>query len=212
MKSDYHILLLDECYLLRLGLTILLTERSLHPYQFHQAATLDEARSIINSGQINAVVMGCENEVSLSSTLIFLRETRLKIPGIKLIVYSGHFSRPIQNLFHTFIIHGFLSRRDNLYEVTERLESIFFAHRKVVSPLFLQLAQNAHPDSLLFTPAERRTLRLLLEGKTPAQISRLTQRSVKTVSSQKRSVMRKLGITKTSQLIMMREGLYRSFC
>lgn len=209
MQSDYHILLIEECPLLRLGLTNLLTENSKHNYCFHQAASPDEARRVIKSGKINAIVMGCENDTCLSATIVFLRETRLKIPGMKLIVFSGNFSSSLLNMYQTLIIHGFLSRRDALADVVVRLESIFFGQKNVLSPFFLQLAKKAAPT--LFTPAESRTLRLLLDGKTPAQISRLTQRSVKTISSQKRSVMRKLGISKTSQLIMMRESLYRTF-
>lgn len=211
MESDYNILLIDECYLSRLGLTLLLKESGYHHLRFHHAASLDSARCLMSSEKINAIIIDCDNDVSLSSTKVFLRETRLKAPEIKLIVYTRNFSRSILRMYQTFIIHGFLSRRDPTDSVTELLHSIFFMGKNALSPGFFQQAEKINLNAASLTPAESRTLRFLLDGKTPAQIGRLTQRSVKTISSQKRSVMRKLGITKTSQLIMMRAGLYQTF-
>jgi len=211
MESDYNILLIDECYLSRLGLALLLKQPGHHHLRFHHATSLDNARFFITSGKINAIILDCKNDISLSSTKVFLRETRLKAPDIKLIVYSRNFSLSILRMYQTFIIHGFLSRRDATDSLAEQLQSIFFMGKNALSPTFFQQAENITTDAACLTPAESRTLRFLLDGKTPAQIGRMTQRSVKTISSQKRSVMRKLGITKTSQLIMMREGLYRTF-
>ncbi|MFS2224216.1 helix-turn-helix transcriptional regulator [Pantoea sp. B65] len=213
MESDYNILLLDECYLSCLGITRLLEERNPHSFRFSYATSLAQARSFIYSQKIDAVILDSENNVTLSSTKAFLREIRLKQPEIKLIVFTSHFSLSLLRMSQMLIINGFLSRREPLLPLAESLQLLLFGNKSQLSASFIRQAEQLAPTACAaaLTPAESRILRFLLEGKTPAQIGRLTQRSVKTISSQKRSVMRKLGITRTSQLIMMSEGLYQNF-
>ncbi|MBP2169426.1 DNA-binding NarL/FixJ family response regulator [Erwinia toletana] len=211
MECDYTILLVDKCFLSRLGISGLLEEMSYHHCRFTYAASLHQARVFINQQKFSAVILDSENNITLASTKSFLREARLKSPETRLIVLTSNFSLSLLRMSQTLIINGFLYRRESLLCLAENLQLILFANENRVSPWFIQQAEHAVPVAAGLTPAESRTLRLLLEGKTLSQIGRLTQRSVKTISSQKRSMMRKLGITRNSQLILLSKNLYQSF-
>lgn len=63
-----------------------------------------------------------------------------------------------------------------------------------------------HPDSVL-TPQERKILQFISGGMTPTRIAMTLKMSIKTVSSHKRSSMRKIGIERNSELYQwLRQG------
>lgn len=210
MDNEKIILLLDNCMFSRMGLTCLIDEIVECRYCFKNVSTITDAREVVNSLKIFAIILTSLNDVTHDRIRIFLHEVRLRFPETKLIVYSDIFSLSLMKLFHSCIIDGYFSCLDVLSESAGNLRKVLIERKRHLSINFIQQMEHAALADNSLTPAESRTLRLILEGKSPAQISRLIKRSVKTVSSQKRSVMRKLGVTRTSELVMMSKSLYRS--
>jgi DNA-binding NarL/FixJ family response regulator len=63
------------------------------------------------------------------------------------------------------------------------------------------------PEYSLLTFSEKNILTNLLLGKTLTQISTSLNRSIKTISSQKRTAMKKLGLRSTRDLVAVQEKL-----
>jgi len=77
--------------------------------------------------------------------------------------------------------------------------------RRYVSPMILVIVKQKKPfvDPVNLTCAERRVLELLDQGKNGVQISHELFRSQKTISSHKRNIMKKLGLTEDIELKMI---------
>lgn len=68
--------------------------------------------------------------------------------------------------------------------------------RIYISDICLRIMETLEKDSreVVFTPSEARVIDLLHKGKTGRQIAEILFRSQKTISSHKRSIMKKLGV------------------
>lgn len=67
--------------------------------------------------------------------------------------------------------------------------------------------QPAPPSAAHLSPSEKRVLQLYLSGMNVTAIASLLQRSSKTISSQKVSAMRKLGVSSNQELVLLASSL-----
>ena len=102
---------------------------------------------------------------------------------------------------------GVVSKSDSL---THLVDAVHAAHggRQYYSPTIKDMLLNsmmvAEPNRL--TPREAEIVRLFCAGSTITEIAERLHRSVQTVSTQKRSAMRKLGVSRDVDLIKMYTG------
>lgn len=95
-----------------------------------------------------------------------------------------------------------LSKADSTRHIIEAIHAMMRG-RTYYSPTIkdLIIRESLSPEQPRLTRREAEIVRLFCAGTTITEISRISSRSVQTVSSQKRSAMRKLGIERDADLI-----------
>jgi len=112
---------------------------------------------------------------------------------------------------------GYVQKGCTFEEVAQAVRTVASGHA-YLSPFVSEIVAKDYGDRLRhteafvqlpLTPRERETLRLLADGKTPKQIALALTISIKTVSTYRRQIMAKLGVTNTADMVKyaIREGL-----
>lgn len=110
-------------------------------------------------------------------------------------------------------IAGLISKADSFEHVIGAIEAVRLGQIPYLSPAVNTLLEQQGRGKNLLTKRESEVLRLFVQGLTVSEISNMMARSVKTVSAQKLSAMRKLGMLSDAQLFdyAARVGLVATF-
>ncbi|KAF7962071.1 LuxR family transcriptional regulator [Cupriavidus sp. UYMU48A] len=179
------------------------------------AAVVDTARDLVSVLQAGAkeppdIVITGYNYGEQEDGLRLIERIRRTCPQAKIVVFSG--VRTIGLIRELFAIGGdaFVSKRmslqcvlDACYAVTSGAKYVDPSTKKGLVATCRNHTQQspAVPDSRL-SPREREVLRLLARGNSLQEIAEQFQRSIKTISVQKCSAMKKLGLRKELDLAM----------
>lgn len=108
---------------------------------------------------------------------------------------------------------GLVSKADPLEYVLAAILAVSGEQSPFLSPSFRSALNHASEEPTVLTKRESEVIRLFVQGLTVAEIAAMIARSVKTVSTQKISAMRKLGLSTDAELIeyATRSGLLPSF-
>lgn len=133
-----------------------------------------------------------------------IRRVRSGHPGMRILVVSGHDDCVTIGMVMRAGANGFLSKRQEARELQVAISRLLKG--KVYVP------PSAGPETIadgasMLTPREWEVVRCFLDGMSVSDIAGKFNRSLKTVSSQKASAFRKLGIHSNAELFKMRGGL-----
>ncbi|UPG96441.1 response regulator transcription factor [Luteibacter aegosomatissinici] len=134
--------------------------------------------------------------------LSLVRSLRAAFPRMKLVVVSAYEDGPLVRRVLGAGAHGFVFKSQDPDEVVRAIDAAMTGRTYV--PPGLQGALEAGDEPKL-SPRENEVIRCLLDGMTVTQIATKFGRSLKTISAQKSSAYRKLGIDNDVQLFSMRE-------
>jgi DNA-binding NarL/FixJ family response regulator len=154
------------------------------------------------------------NEIDGINLIAMLRAKR---PSLKIIVASAHDSPAIVSLVLRAGASGFIGKADALEELLPALRRVLGGLTYLSASLAQKLAEMAvgagepyRPeggmDSVLqgLSPRELDVLRCLMAGMTITAIAGKFSRSIKTVSNQKQSAFKKLGVSNVAELLAVR--------
>lgn len=158
--------------------------------------------------------------------LNLIRALRLKFPDLKILVLSATHTPATVALSMRCGADGFIGKDANTEEIMVAIRKVNGGHQYLHPAMELELcagsvsilqtsdaALNSTPalqsiiDSSTLSARESEVLRCCLDGMTVTCIARKFSRSVKTISGQKRSAYRKLGVVTDNELfkIQLRE-------
>jgi two-component system capsular synthesis response regulator RcsB len=128
-------------------------------------------------------------------------------PDAKIVVLSSHDDMPtIKNIIR-YQVHGFVRKNCEVQTVVRAIRTVC-AGKRFVDPITAEQLLDyvfeltaGHTTAVALTAREIETMRWLRRGMNITQIAKLTHRSVKTVSSQKISAMRKMGARNDLELL-----------
>lgn len=127
------------------------------------------------------------------------------------IITNNMFKDDVLNVLNKGV-HGFILKECSADEIINAVHSSargekFFCGRVVDSILEKKLPQNCEP--LVLTDREIEVIRLIAEGYTTQQIAGHLSRSVHTINTHRKNILKKLGLKKPSELIMyaVKKGL-----
>lgn len=138
-----------------------------------------------------------------------VRLLRSRLPHVRLIVSTAHNDKATASLMRRAGAHGFVAKSDNLDVLVAALRHVMnggeWYEDGVREARLAQTPETQQPlpfDTLdispsgpsVLSPREHEVVRCCLQGLSVGQIALKFSRSVKTVSSQKQSAYRKLGI------------------
>ncbi|MGF6496234.1 two-component system capsular synthesis response regulator RcsB [Luteibacter sp. 621] len=134
--------------------------------------------------------------------LSLVRSLRAAFPRMKLVVVSAYEDAPLVRRILAAGAHGFVAKSQDPDEVVRAIDAAMTD--RVYVPPGLESALETG-DTPKLSPKETDVIRCLLDGMTVTQIASKFGRSLKTISAQKSSAYRKLGIESDVQLFNMRE-------
>ena len=205
------ILLVDDHSVVREGLRHILEEG--HGILCSVASSGEEAIEIISSGKLFQVVL---MDISLPgiSGLEALKEIKLIRPNLAILMLSMHPEERFAVRAMRQGAAGYLSKSSPSEEIIKAVKLVATEGRYISKRLAIHLAKNQ--DNPLSLPAheslserEFQVLCLIGAGKPPSDIARSLSLSVKTVSTLRERMMRKMNFTGSMEIIRytLQEGL-----
>jgi DNA-binding NarL/FixJ family response regulator len=156
--------------------------------------------------------------------LNLIRALKVRFPDSKILVSSSHYNPATVALAMKAGARGFVGKSQELSELIQAIRTVSVGRVHLNNNMAAELSSmlSAAPsesaqeggtpsDSLSenseLSPREREVLRCCLDGMTVTQIAEKFARSVKTISGQKQSAFRKLGVRNDSELFKIQHQL-----
>lgn len=149
-----------------------------------------------------------------------LRMLRLRFPLLEILVMSGHGNPATAMLAMRAGARGFIGKARPMHELIDAIRSVAERRRYIDPGLVRRLKydDSSAPDAdeggamtlggqASLSVREREVLRCVLDGMAVTSIARKFSRSVNTISTQKQSAYRKLGIRSDAELFKMQHSL-----
>jgi DNA-binding NarL/FixJ family response regulator len=200
-----RVLIADDHEIVRKGLQALLATEPLSFEICAEAASGLEAIKKARELRPDVVVI----DVSMPG-LNGLETTRLivkEIPCAEVLILTMHESEQLIQELLNVGARGYLLKTDVARELPMAIESLYigrpFFSSKIAQKVLAGYLKNSTRDGCKshLTPAERRVIQMLAEGKSNKEVANLQGISVKTAETHRASIMRKLGLRSMSDLV-----------
>ncbi|WP_429186930.1 response regulator [Aeromonas veronii] len=137
--------------------------------------------------------------------LVMIQQLRRDYPTLPIIVLTQLQNSAILQSLIQAGVKGLILKKSVINELADAIRQILLGHRYIGPAVQILLANAgitdvANINIIALTPKESEVVRLLSCGMSVTQVSEYLHRSVKTISTQKRSAMQKLCITSDSEL------------
>lgn len=133
-----------------------------------------------------------------------VKRLRRTHPRLRILVVSGHDDLVTVNMVLRAGADGFFPKRQGARDIVLAIQRVMSGDIYLPSTLASEVGQT-EPASL--TPREWEVLRCFLDGMSVSEIAAKFRRSLKTVSAQKSSAFRKLGIHSNAELFKLKERI-----
>ncbi|MGL5215748.1 response regulator [Aeromonas hydrophila] len=140
---------------------------------------------------------------SRSDGLIMVQQLRREYPNLAIIVLTQLHNNAILQALLQCGVSGLILKKSVITELSEAIQQVLLGHTyigKSVITLLAEAGLSRHTEITTLTPKESEVVRLLASGMSVTQVAEHLNRSVKTISTQKKSAMLRLGITSDSGL------------
>ncbi|MGO4329777.1 response regulator [Cupriavidus sp. 2TAF22] len=126
-----------------------------------------------------------------------------RYPGLRLVILTMMDNPGVVRAIHQQGVNSILSKSDAMSHLLAAVHAAY-ANGKYFSPTIKRILDESKPAASIrpLTAREAEVVRLFGSGQTVNEIAAQLHRSKQTVSSQKASAMRKLGITRDADLIL----------
>ncbi|HDN9005863.1 response regulator [Aeromonas sp. 602658] len=140
---------------------------------------------------------------SRSDGLVMVQQLRREYPNLAIIVLTQLHNNAILQALLQCGISGLILKKSVITELSEAIRQVLLGHTyigKSVKTLLTEAGISRHTDLTPLTPKESEVVRLLASGMSVTQVAEHLNRSVKTISTQKKSAMMRLGLQSDSEL------------
>ncbi len=218
-ENPIRVALLDDHPIVRLGLCNKFAEES----DLHVVGVYATGREMI-SGLRTTPAEVLVVDYSLGPTEIdginLLQILKIKYPLSKILVASSHDNPDTVELMMRAGAKGFVAKTESLSTVVDavrivaaggtfslEVDEVSAEAPKPPAPAdgVADRGLDANPKSRALSPREREVIRCCLDGMSVIEISEKFSKSRKTISTQKQSAMRKLGLRTDSELFALRD-------
>ncbi|SRR5471030_19268 len=196
------ILLVDDHPLIRFGIKAFLTEQG---YQVIGEAS-DGVEALLMADKVHPDVVILDIGIpKLNGIQVIYHLMAAEYP-VDIIVFS---SQELNHYVHACMqagAAGFVRKNAQLHTLLHAIESASVGHALFPhSALSGADGVSLHPGTMSakISPCERKVMSLLLQGKSNNDISQLLNRSPKTTSAQKKSLLKKLNVSSFAELISL---------
>ncbi|RUL68684.1 response regulator transcription factor [Dyella choica] len=213
-----RVMLLEDHVLVRRGMELLLK----HEYGMDIAGSFCTPRQLfeaLKDDKPDVIVTDYALGATDTDGAKLLRSLHLQHPRVRVLVVSSHCNAPTIALAMKAGAHGFIGKTQHESELHAAIRAVA-AGRTYISQHLADATDRIHPakpsdepvadldDGLLnsfkLSPREHEVLRCMLDGMSIAAIAKKFSRSVTTISAQKHSAFRKLGLRTGHELFRLR--------
>ncbi|WP_368191700.1 response regulator [Aeromonas sp. s8] len=150
--------------------------------------------------------------------LVMIQQLRRDYPNLPIIVLTQIQNSAILQSLIQVGVNGLILKKSVINELADAIRQILLGHRYIGPTVQMLLASagisgqgnNNNNNNNPLTPKESEVVRLLASGMSVTQVADYLHRSVKTISTQKKSAMVRLGLQSDSALFLYarENGLY----
>ncbi|WP_368181169.1 response regulator [Aeromonas sp. R7-5] len=213
------IMTLDDHALILRGLNdILLTDQSLiMEGSFTTSKTLITA---LQNKSTDVVIMDFSLSPDEMDGLSLIKYLTNKNPATALLVVSAHYNCGLVIQALRAGAKGFIGKNSDPKEITKAVHCVAKGNiylspemKAEIESIEMELPHKPYTNSTQnryinrLSPKEHEVVRCIIEGMSVSEIAQKFHRSIKTISSQKQSALRKLGIKNDHELFLIREEI-----
>ncbi|HHQ4705168.1 response regulator [Aeromonas hydrophila] len=140
---------------------------------------------------------------SRSDGLAMIQSLKRNYPQLSIIVLTQIQNAGILQSLLQLGVSGILLKKAVISELSDAIRHVLSGQKYLGHSVKLLLAESGMPDTtqpLQLTPKENEVVRLLASGMSVSQVAEYLNRSIKTISTQKKSAMQRLGLHSDSAL------------
>lgn len=208
--SRRSIALMDCQPLTRFGLEVLINSTGIDYDIRLEESCLEKLSEALNYQPVDWLVTDLQSaEQNIDQGLEILLSLSAQFPQMKIIVYTScHNSHRLRKLLNIKNINV-IARGETLYDTEDYFRQVF-NQRLVISPKIASAIACDDKNTLIskLTRCELYVLNCLFNGFALQQIADIKKLSIKTISGQKCSAMRKLKVGSDAELFMMLNTLF----
>ncbi len=135
--------------------------------------------------------------------LVMIQQLRRDYPNLPIIVLTQIQNSAILQSLIQVGVNGLILKKSVINELADAIRQILLGHRYIgpaVNMLLADAGVSSQGNISPLTPKESEVVRLLASGMSVSEVADYLHRSVKTISTQKKSAMLRLGISSDSAL------------
>lgn len=189
-------------------------------------ATRQEMIALMKQQEVDVLVLDYLLSDTDADGLVMVRFFRNHYPELKILVSSSVESPAIVQLVMRAGVKGFIGKSKNFAEVTLAIQTVATGKNYLSKDMQHNLDKSTEPDRSMvpyiqpretvqdftvlirsLTPREIEVVRCYLDGMSLKQISEKFMRHIKTISGQKQSAIRKLGLRSDAELFKFKDSL-----
>jgi DNA-binding NarL/FixJ family response regulator len=217
MRTRLRVILLDDHEVIRRGLELLLKQE----FSIDVVGSFRSSRELfaaLRDTRVDVIIVDYALGPSDVDGLNLIRALKVRFPRERILVMSSHHNPATVALAMRAGAHGFVGKGQNPSDLILAIRAVaagrtYLGEYPEATPGSAKPSSDKAGDELLgyarLSPREREVLRCVLDGMSVTEIAAKFFRGITTISAQKNSAFRKLGIRTNNELFKIRHLLDR---
>ena len=201
---SFKIILADDHPLILTGIRSLIDQITPHCEVIAEAYQVSDLLNLLQQHHCDLLITDFSMPGDTRSDgLVMIQQLRRDYPNLPIIVLTQIQNSAILQSLIQAGVKGLILKKSVINELADAIRQILLGHR-YIGPTVRMLLESAgisgQGNNNPLTPKESEVVRLLASGMSVTQVADYLHRSVKTISTQKKSAMTRLGISSDSAL------------
>lgn len=200
---SFKIILADDHPLILTGIRSLIDQITPHCEVIAEAYQVSDLLNLLQQHHCDLLITDFSMPGDTRSDgLVMIQQLRRDYPNLPIIVLTQIQNSAILQSLIQAGVKGLILKKSVINELADAIRQILLGHRYIGPTVYMLLARAgiSGPDNNPLTPKESEVVRLLASGMSVSEVADYLHRSVKTISTQKKSAMARLGIKSDSEL------------
>ncbi|WP_421238206.1 response regulator [Aeromonas jandaei] len=211
---SFKIILADDHPLILTGIRSLIDQITPHCEVIAEAYQVSDLLNLLQQHHCDLLITDFSMPGDTRSDgLVMIQQLRRDYPNLPIIVLTQIQNSAILQSLIQAGVKGLILKKSVINELADAIRQILLGHRYIGPTVQMLLASagiSGQSNNNPLTPKESEVVRLLASGMSVTQVADYLHRSVKTISTQKKSAMVRLGLQSDSALFLYarENGLY----
>lgn len=201
---SFKIILADDHPLILTGIRSLIDQITPHCEVIAEAYQVSDLLNLLQQHHCDLLITDFSMPGDTRSDgLVMIQQLRRDYPNLPIIVLTQIQNSAILQSLIQAGVKGLILKKSVINELADAIRKILHGHHYIgptVQMLLTSAGISGQGNSNPLTPKESEVVRLLASGMSVTQVADYLHRSVKTISTQKKSAMIRLGLQSDSEL------------